>query len=388
MSGYKAANTFDTARRNLDELMSGLTFLKVVCVQRTGTGAGASYTGEAVEVLGNGQQKRLAFFDKFGRNRSFLTLGPITLSQAAMGFDHASSVPSVGEILVGTLVANTRKSHLAHVLRGWSSDAKPLQELARILRHGTKRSEFENRDILMQPAGLLPSTSSHISCYRDEIYMLARVVLWGNLRPLQVLASVQDPLIELKVPASEAEKLAAKTVKISQAAKAFVETITVKLSCSDIMEAFDAGVTYKPEPPKFALENPYSKYRTSSLFVLPSRGAAGPSGPPVAPCTPAPAGYYDEGPVGPEAPELYSPTAAGPVAPSRLYEPHSPIEGPQAACGAAGGEAAGAAPAPYVPSSPVYGEAAEAAGAAGSGAERPPSPYNPTSPVYDQMDDA
>lgn len=36
----------------------------------------------------------------------------MTLVQAPLGLDHPSSVPTIGELLVGTAVQNTRKSHL------------------------------------------------------------------------------------------------------------------------------------------------------------------------------------------------------------------------------------------------------------------------------------
>jgi hypothetical protein len=172
------------------------------------------------------------------------------LSQAPLGFDHPSSVPSVGEILVGTLVPNTRKSHLSHVLRGWSSDAKCLQELLRLVRFGTKRSEFENRDILLQPAGLLTSSPMNLRMYRDEVYLLARIILWGNVRPLQVLASIQKDHFQLKKQASETELLAAKQMCISVSAVDFVDLITVKLSTEEISDAFMEGLTIVPTSPK------------------------------------------------------------------------------------------------------------------------------------------
>jgi hypothetical protein len=159
-------------------------------------------------------------------------------------------VPSVGEILVGTLVPNARKSHLTHVLRGWSSDAKCLQELLRLVRHGTKRSEFENRDILLQPAGLLLSSPMNLRIYRDEVYLLARIILWGNVRPLQVLATIQKDHFKLKKEATDTEILAAKQMCISVSAVDFVDLITVKLSTNEISEAFMEGLEIVPMSPK------------------------------------------------------------------------------------------------------------------------------------------
>jgi hypothetical protein len=72
--------------------------------------------GEALEVsMGHHNDRdkpKTVFFDKFGRCKGPLKLGPITLVQAPLGADHPSSVPSVGELLIGSAVPNARKSHL------------------------------------------------------------------------------------------------------------------------------------------------------------------------------------------------------------------------------------------------------------------------------------
>ena len=77
----------------------------------------AHYMGEALEVPMGHQDKdhpktKTVFFDKFGRFKGPFKLGPITLVQAPLGADHPTSVPSVGELLIGSAVPNTRKSHL------------------------------------------------------------------------------------------------------------------------------------------------------------------------------------------------------------------------------------------------------------------------------------
>ena len=87
--------------------------------------------GEAVECpIGHHDRGRenpkTCFFDKFSRFKGPLQFGPLTIVQAPLGPDHATSVPGVGEMLVGTPIANARKSHLKYVLRGWCSNAKPL----------------------------------------------------------------------------------------------------------------------------------------------------------------------------------------------------------------------------------------------------------------------
>jgi hypothetical protein len=192
----------------------------------------------------------MAFFDKLTRARSYLTVGPITLTQAPMGYDHPSSVPTVGEILVGVLVPNTRKSfHLTHVLRGWSTDAKPLQELHRMLKYGTKKSEFQVRELLLQPAGILSRSPESIRMYRDDIYMIARIILWGNMRPLQVWANVEDEKkYKLDVEPTEAELLAASNLRISMSAMDFIETLSIKLNSDSLIDAFKKGLTIVEAP--------------------------------------------------------------------------------------------------------------------------------------------
>lgn len=296
------SKVYDSARKSLDELLSNVTFLKVICIQKEKN----SYTGEAVEIV-NGQNKRTAFFDKFGRSRSFLTVGPITLTQAALGYEHPASLPSVGEILVGTLVENTRKSHLKFVLRGWSSDAKPLQELQRIIKYGTKRTEFELRDLLSQPAGLISKTN-HVM-YKDEIYMLARIVLFGNLRPLQILASLQIQGTSLKRDASEIEIAAAKNIKISMSACEFIEFITVKLNAQSIQEDFVEGLNWPlPPPPSEPLVRQISLYDPEATFVMPPQSPE----------------YHPE----PTSP-VYQPTSPNYQPTSPMYQPTSPTYKPQ-----------------------------------------------------------
>lgn len=132
------------------QLSQGLTFAKVVSVQVQAK----HWIGEAIEVpVGHAERDlpKNIFFDKFGRCRGAFKVGPMTLVQCPQGPDHPTSVPVVGEILVGTAVANQRtKSHLQYVLRGWSSNAKPLWELFRMVRFGTRMTEAKVRDLLIQ----------------------------------------------------------------------------------------------------------------------------------------------------------------------------------------------------------------------------------------------
>lgn len=356
----KAAASFQEARRALVSMLEGLSFVKVVSVQTTARGAVSMYYGEAVEVHFRDAKERpkLVFFDKPGRSRSQLKVGPMKVVQAPLGFEHASAVPTVGELLVGSLVPNARKSHLEHVLRGWSSDAKPLWELLRILKFGTKASEFEARSLLIQPAANLLQTPAHLKAARDDIYMAARVILWASVRPLQVLASVQDTTVTLLEPATDAELEAARSLRISSPALDFVDQLVLKLNDAGISEAFSAGINislrpvlYDPEastggapvpaywgPPQAPVPAPVPH----PVAYAPAYGSGEPQYAPTSPAyEPPPSPDYTQ-PSGEFAPGTYAPT-------SPKYAPTSPPI-PAPAVGGAGGAAGTNSP----PGTPDY----------------------------------
>jgi hypothetical protein len=378
----KAAPSFQEARKALVGILENLSFVKVVSVQPGKPAAGLSsglagtpYNGEAVELTFREAKDRpkLVFFDKFGRTRNLLKVGPITLAQAPLGPDHPSAVPTVGEVLVGSLVPNTRKSHLDHVLRGWSSDAKPLWELLRILRFGTKASEFEVRSILTQACSNLMQSPPNIKAVRDDIYMCARVILWGSVRPLQVLASLQNPGAVLEKPANDAELEAAKTLRISSTAIDFMDALTMKLNDASLSEALGNGLTL----PEVAVVVDYGAPAASTDYqgwMRPSPDGGGPPGPPNGYGAPV----WAAG--GPAAPGAAGGGAAPPVPawswPAPAYDPAQnytsafrPLPAPKTPpIHEARDEAAGSPV--YVPTSPVN--------------YAPVSPiYNPTSPVND-----
>ena len=239
-----AAPSFPIARKALAGILDNLSFISVVSIQTNAAG----YIGEGIELNFKHDKERpkSVFFDKFGRNRNALVIGPIHLTQAPLGLDHPSAVPSVGEILVGSMVPNTRKSHLQFVLRGWSSDAKPLKELLRVLKFGTKSTEFEMKSSLMQPSALLMMAPDQIKKSRDDIYMTARVLLWASLRPLQVLASIEQPdVFKLLSAASEDEISVSKSLKITLKASEFIDTLVFKLADQDLSDAFTKGLEIK-----------------------------------------------------------------------------------------------------------------------------------------------
>jgi len=241
----KASNVIDSARASLIQVLENLNFVKVVSIQ---TSAKGIFYGEAVEHTVNKHatkfnKPKLVFFDKTGRLRQPLKIGPMTLVQAPMGYDHEISIPCVGDLLIGSFVPNSRKSHLDTVLRGWSSEAKPLWELLRILKFGTKMSEFELRTVLIQTCCTLLQCPASLKGARDDIYTVARIVLFSNTRGLQVLASIQTPsTYTLKVQATEIEVTQAGRLSISSSAVDFIDSLTAKLGSPEISELFLQGL--------------------------------------------------------------------------------------------------------------------------------------------------
>ena len=336
------AYSFADCRAGLASTIEGLAFVRVVCTQNTAAG----YTGEAIEIVfrESREKPKLIFFDKFGRNRNQLAIGPIHLVQAPMGLDHASAMPTVGEILVGSLVPNTRKSHLEFVLRGWSSDAKPLQELLRLLKFGTRYHELEVRASLVQSACLLLQCPDSLRKSRDDIYMTARVILWGNLRPLQILASLQNEDYQLKKPASNEEIEMAKAIKISVSSIEFIDALMVKWPDVMLSEKFLEGLEHRPKP----------AWTPSAQAIEPAwKSEFKPFKSDFVPRSKTP-DYYDINKLLPATSASMVPVAMAPMA-SGPYMPQSP---------------------PYRPNSPPYRPQ-------NPPANMPQSPEYPQSPIYE-----
>jgi len=192
---------FDISRRKLIETLSNLTFMKVTVVtfpqdaHRTGT----HFQGEATELFPgrNSQLPKSAFFSRFSRQvgNGFMFLGAFSLIDCPVGPQHASSVPQVGDILVGSLIPS-KKGKLPFELRGWSNNAKPLLEMARILQYGTRMSSKELKMHLKQPASstanamlklktaLTFEESRHAtfaSTAADDFYFIVKTVCMGDM---------------------------------------------------------------------------------------------------------------------------------------------------------------------------------------------------------------
>lgn len=371
----KAAPSFAEARRALVSILESLAFVKVVSVQASKE----AYIGEAVEVHFRDAHDRpkLVFFDKFGRSRNLLKIGPITLCQAPLGLDHPAAVPTVGEILVGSLVPNTRKSHLDYVLRGWSSDAKPLWELLRILKFGTKSSEFESRSILLQPCASLMQANDQIKAARDDIYITARIILWASVRPIQVLAKIQNPeRVDLAEPASDTEITQAQGIRISMSALDYIDLMTMKLSDSNLSDAFSQGLTVRPPAPAPMAPRP-------QVMTWPAPVQMGPPSVPLGQSL-VHLGYgqstYGQSAYDPSQVIAVNASKTPPISPSDSpYAPASPAYAPSSPVYAPSSPV-------YAPSSPPYAPSSPAAYAPSS----PPEPSNLPKPnglnvLYDDI---
>jgi hypothetical protein len=348
------APSFHDARRALVDILDSFCFVKVVSVQHgQQTGQQQSFHGEAVETNFRDARERpkLVFFDKFGRTKGLMRIGPIQIAQAPLGPDHPSAVPTAGDFLMGSAVPNQRKGPQEFVLRGWTSNAKPLWELLRILKFGTRASEFECRSLLVQSCSTLQQASDLHKSVRDDIYMAARIVLWKTLRPLQVLASQQSGASLLE-PATEAEKLQAASIRIGCTAMDFIDGLTLKLNDSGISECFGEGLTMptmEEYDPSKHVGVPFALYQGAPAAAP----LAAPLAAPVAAAAAAPLAF--SAPMAYKAPPIVQPS-------EWLRQRLGALLGPAAI------QAASAAPPTAQPSAQQY---------------EPKSPeYEPVSPAY------
>ena len=326
----RAAPCFDVARAALHAELSALVFARVVGLTESPASHGRPphFYGEVVEVACSSvttlRYPRRMFFDKQSRARG-LRVGGALLADAPLGLDHFSSTPQMGDLLVGTAQASSRASaRCSLVLTQWSNNAKPLMELARLVAHGTRCSESEAAGLLCQPASALaeqflrsPSSTAlsllarraveAAAAARDDIALLARIVLWGNVRLLAVVAAACTGAgaggAELLVPPTPIE--AAATVRTSLPPQQLVETVGAKLGDPSILGAYWAEFAAPPPP-----------------VHMP---------PPVHRLLAAAVGGYSYAPPSyvPTSPPLYAPTSPPLSTPrSPTYTAHSPLYPP------------------------------------------------------------
>jgi hypothetical protein len=366
------APSFTNAREKLRSMLDEITFFKVQTISQTtihGTAAGTettqlreTFSGTAIEVLPSYRQElkaRRVLLLKQDREIGIGNfLGVVKLADAPRGVHDATSIPSAGDVLVGLPVANTRKDFrdgASLLLKNWRGGAKPLQELARVVRYGTKMSATELRDVLKQPgsaaaarflaacaddpARMFPKTMQE-RCIRenaqamvrgaDDVWMIARVVLYGNVKSLAHLHLVQ---VGHDAVLSDKQRTDAQDIRLSLPARVFVEVLAERLDAPDIervfMETLNAlapeslgapQITSKPKEAK----TPASAFApacapTSPVYLPPS--PASPSSPAYAPSSPS---YAPTSPVFVPTSPAYAPSSPAYAPSSPSYAPYSP----------------------------------------------------------------
>ena len=325
------SKTFPAARLKLNEILHSFNYIKVIEINIVPPkdGKPSFFHGIGICCQNNNNFKQhqqdksdeRIFFDKGGRLRynNTLDIGPCKLIDAAWGRDHSTAVPQIGEILVGIFEVNLKqfqgKSRTSKILRSWSKHGKILQELSRIVEFGTRMSEIEIRSILRQSECQLMENKTLNS--EDDFWMLSRIVLWGNVRPLVVLHTLQNTAAICKFPPTFVEQRHAADLKISVCAKEFISGIALKLEDVEILNEFQNQFIAEAEvmqptvqaaaffgqfysstsftqntqkgsvTPTFFPSSPLSSPKGGDITYAPSSPPYAPSSPPHAPSSPS-----------------------------------------------------------------------------------------------------
>jgi len=266
VQNVKAAPSFAVARRALYENLNQYCFGKVVeLVEMPATDTRTSFFHGKILVVNNSyfQNQQGArptaeylFFDKAGRQKSMISIGPVKLIDTVHPLGHKSAIPQLGEILIGLKVENTNEKRLKlqpFIFRSWSMNGKIILDLFRMVQYGTKMSDLEIRPLFRQTVGAVAQKMkeasgdslpfeqkvSMLKCVRaiDDIYIVAKMILWGNVRILSVLHCLQSDSCLIQT-ATDAEIDAASDLKISATALEFVQGISQKLNDDKIMIHF------------------------------------------------------------------------------------------------------------------------------------------------------
>ena len=264
-----ATKTYPVARKKLNELLKTFSYVKVSEITNAPPKDGRPEFFHCVATTQSNskfnENSERVFLDKGGRlrNNSTFDIGPCKLIDAAWGREHPSAIPQIGDILIGVLEQNQRSTKkFSKVLKSWSRHGKIIMELSRLVEFGTAKSEFEARELLRQSecamidaavsAAALGDTM--VSKYSrpqqqlstDDFWILARIVLWGNIRPLVVLHSIQTGT-KCKDEPSETEKLSCSDIKISCPAREFISCLSFRLEDPDIIKDFIESFEIKQE---------------------------------------------------------------------------------------------------------------------------------------------
>ena len=253
---------YPEARKNLSNIFNSFIFVTVQSLENDSVRD--YFRGEAQEV---GERfPRIVFFEKYSRNKS-------SAQFLSMSVVDSLSTPQVGDVLWGSLApAKTENARCKFQLKGWCV-SKQLCELRRMVKFGCNKTENFARTVLLQTSceiakmKLLQYPGDHrfqsMSRCRDDIWLAAKVVLWGNTRHLAILENK-----ELKEPMTDNERILKESITISKSGSEIAEILAEKLGCIQILQDFwDHFVpqatlpSLPPPPPPYA----YSQF--------PSQGA-------------------------------------------------------------------------------------------------------------------
>ena len=333
---------FETSRRKVVEALSNLNFAKIVSIVQLPNKfdpVEPHFQGEVEEVFASKHRvsPRHAFFSKFARNSQGVSvLGCFSIVDTAMGISHASALPQLGDILVGSFVEAGKKGKLPYEFKGWSNNGKPLLELFRVLQFGTRMSSKELHTLLRQPASItaafaLRLNSSSVSTPQkrhatkvsqsvDDIWNIARALCFKELHldeSLKISMPHWDMLTQLAMVTLDEEFLDALTA-LRPASEMLVEEPPPNIQGYGYgFSGNYAGYgTTLPQPSDFGSKSPEYTIPTGGGKTppyAPSSPSFAPSSPPYIPESPK---YVPGSPSPKDAPK--SP------APPKSPEPKSP----------------------------------------------------------------
>jgi hypothetical protein len=351
-SSIGPSNEFSLARGKLNEVLKEYTFARVVEINiLPKTDKKHEFFYGRCEIISNSRfdsnkGKKVLFFDKAGRNRQdWLQIGPCKLIDSAWGKEHSSSKVDVGDIIVGIQSTNPRQgTNIDKILKGWSKHGKIIMEASRIVEFGTKLSPNEIIKLVLQKecelaeqAQSFPQSFFHNSlggyiskdnlkklamCKEDFFYML-KVVLWGDMRDLAVLHSIQNKEgMRCKQAPLPNEEKKASAIQISEPALQFITLLSSKLEDPSILGKFYAlfdEIFYPPPDPM--VEHLFQEYKPEEY--LPSSIT-----PKYFPSSPAAGIFSPESPKQscelPKSPLFFPSSPCSPPSHPALKEPTSP----------------------------------------------------------------
>ena len=237
------AEGYPEARRNLSTIFNSFIFVSVQSVEIDSVKD--YFRGEAQEM---GERfPRLVFFEKYSRVKSSTQFLSMTIVDSL-------STPQVGDILWGSLApAKSENARCKFQLKGWSC-SKQLSELRRMVKFGCNKTENFTRNVLLQTSSEIAKMKLFqfpndlklraMSVCRDDIWMAAKVILWGNTRHLAILDNKN-----LKEPLTDNEKVLKEGLHLSKTGQEIAEILAEKLGCIQILQDYWSHIEQVALPP-------------------------------------------------------------------------------------------------------------------------------------------